>query len=212
MGMLLTRSANIHVAPGNLTMRGVSFRSCVRWAYNVPDFEVTGPDWIDQQRYDIVAKAASDASEDQLRLMLQTLLVERFKLEAHRQSKESQAWVLTVGKGGPKFKESAEEGDAAIEPNLQKMQLGVHRASVGDLIDLLSNLLRAPIIDETGLKGRYDITIDIAKYIPDPSTPVDLLSTVVTGVQQELGLKLESRKLPLDFVVIDRAERTPMEN
>jgi uncharacterized protein (TIGR03435 family) len=210
-GMIL-RSSNIHIAPGALTLRAATLRTCVRWAYHVPDFQVTGPDWIDQQRYDIVAKAPADASEDQLRAMLQTLLAERFKVVVHRQPKETQSWILTVGKGGPKFKESAGEGEGTIQPDLQKMQIGIQRTSVADLIDLLSNLLRAPILDETGLKGRYDITIDIGKYLPDQSQPVDMLATVVTGIQQELGLKLESRKMPLDLVVIDSAEKTPAEN
>jgi uncharacterized protein (TIGR03435 family) len=213
LGMMMAMpSANIHVAPGALTMRGVSFRTCVRWAYNVADFQVTGPDWIDQQRYDIAAKATGDAGEDQLRLMLQTLLAERFKMTAQKLNNESQAWVLTVAKGGPKFKPSTTEGEGSIQPDLQKMQVGIQRTSMADLIVLLSQLLRAPVIDETGLTGRYDITIDIAKYLQDQPGASDMLSTILTGIQQELGLKLDSRKLALDFIAIEKAERTPVEN
>lgn len=206
------RRESIQVAPGSLTMRNVSFRSCVRWAWNVVDYQVNGPDWIDRERYDIVAKSGGAEPEEQLRLMLQTLLADRFKLAVHRQTKELPAWVLTVAKGGPKFKESTEEGEGSIEPNLQRMQIAVQHAPVSQLVDLLGNLLRAPIVDETGLKGKYDIVIKIDKYIPDPATPVDILSTVLTAIQQELGLKLDQRKMALDLVVVDRAEKVPVEN
>src|SRR5512143_2124001 len=76
-GEMHAAPARIQVEPGGVTMRGASFRSCVRWAYGVPDFQVTGPDWIDQQRYDIAAKAASPTPEAQLRTMMQSLLAER---------------------------------------------------------------------------------------------------------------------------------------
>jgi len=212
MIMAMPRSANIKVSPDGLTMRGVNFRTCVRWAYNVPDMQVSGPDWIDQQRYDIVTKVSAGASEDQMRLMMQTLLAERFKLAAHRIAKDTQAWILTDSKSGQKLKESATEGEASMQPDMQKMQLGLERTSVSDLVNMLTTILRAPVIDETGLKGRYDVKIDISKYLPDPNQPVDMLSTVLRGIQQEFGLKLESKKMPLDFVVIDAAEKTPVEN
>lgn len=205
--------ARISTEPGAVTMRGVTFRNCVRWAYNVVDFQVTGPDWIDGQRYDIVAKAPGEASEEQLRAMFQTLLADRFKLATHRQTKEAQAWVLSVAKNGPKFKESAGEGESVVTPDQKRMQIDVRRTRVSQLVDFLAPILRAPVIDETGLTGRYDITIAVDKYIPDHPTGLsDMISVITTGIQQELGLKLDSRKMPVDFVVIDRAEKTPTEN
>lgn len=205
--------ASIRTEPGTVTMRSASFRTVVRWAYNVVDFQVTGPDWIDQQRYDIVAKSASAASEEQMRLMMQTLLADRFKLTSHRQTKEAQAWVLSVGKNGPKFKESASEGESSIVPDQKRMSIAVQRTQVSQLVDFLAPILRAPVLDETGLKGRYDITIAVDKYIPDHATAIaDMVSVIATGIQQELGLKLEQKKMPVEFVVVDRAEMTPAEN
>jgi uncharacterized protein (TIGR03435 family) len=204
---------NISFAPASVTLRGATLRSCIRAAYKVMDYQVTGPDWIGQERYDIVAKSAGPASEDQLRLMLQNLLAERFKLSFHRQTKEMAAWVLTVGKNGPKFKESVTEGEGNIAPDRQKLEVVVQRTPVSQLVDLLTALLRAPVIDETGLKGKYDMTIKVDKYMPEtPTAIVDMLSTIVTGVQQELGLKLDEKKLPLDLLVVDRAEKAPVEN
>jgi uncharacterized protein (TIGR03435 family) len=206
------RTANIKVSPDGVTMRGVNFRTCVRWAFNTTEMQVTGPEWIDQQRYDIVAKASGGASEDQMRRMMQTLLAERFKLVSHRASKETQTWVLTEAKGGFKLKESTTQGEASLQPDLQKMQFGMERTAISDLVDLLTTILRAPVLDETGLKGRYDVKIDVSKYISDGNEPGDMLSTVLRGIQQEFGLKLESKKMPLEFVAIDSAERMPVEN
>jgi uncharacterized protein (TIGR03435 family) len=204
---------SIKIEPGTVTMRSATFRNVVRWAYHVVDFQVTGPDWIDQQRYDIVAKASGEASEDQMRLMMQALLADRFKLTAHKQTKEASAWVLGVGKNGPKFKESAAEGESSIVPDQKRMAIMVQRTPVSQLVDFLAPILRAPVIDETGLKGRYDITIAVDKYIPDHATAIsDMVPIIVTGIQQELGLKLEQKKLQLEFVVVDSAEKTPAEN
>src|SRR5689334_21093280 len=96
----------IQAGPASLTMRNVRFRSRVRWAYHVVDYQVTGPDWIDEPRFDIVARAPSAVAEEQLRVMLLTLLADRFHLAAHREKKEASAWILSVGKNGPKFHES----------------------------------------------------------------------------------------------------------
>jgi uncharacterized protein (TIGR03435 family) len=205
--------ASIRTEPGAVTLRSATFRNVVRWAYHVVDFQVTGPDWIDQQRYDIVAKAPGGASEEQMRLMMRALLAERFKLTAHQQTKEAQAWVLSVGKGGPKFKESSTEGDSSFAADQKRMLVTVQRTGVSQLVDFLAPILRAPVVDETGLKGRYDVTIAMDKYIPDHATGLgDMVSIIVNGIQQELGLKLEEKKLPLEFIVVDRAEMTPTEN
>src|SRR5580693_5387390 len=81
------RREDVDTAPGRLTMRNVSLSSCIRWAYGVHWSQVSGPDWLGTERFDIAAKAAGPASEDQLKVMLQTLLGDRFKLTLHRDSK-----------------------------------------------------------------------------------------------------------------------------
>src|SRR5262245_6304144 len=157
----------IQVSPDTLTMRNVSVRSCIRWAYHVMDYQVSGPDSIVRDRYEIVAKAPAAVTEDQLRTMMQTLLVDRFKLALHRQVKEVSGYVLVVGKGGPKFQESKAEGESRIEPDPKRMMVTVERTPVSQLVDMLSNIFRAPVIDETGLKGKYDISINVAKYMAE---------------------------------------------
>ena len=215
---------NIQVSPDTVTMRGVNLRSCIRWAYHVMDYQVNGPDTIVRQRFDIVAKAPAAASEDQLRAMMQTMLADRFKLEFHRQTKEQSGYVLVVGKGGPKFTESKADGESSIEPDQKRMVVTIQRTPVAQLVELLSNLFRAPVIDETGLKGKYDLTVNVAKYMAEfgghgggppaaGEAPPDPMTIIMRGVQEELGLKLEARsKLPVDYLIIDRVEKAPTEN
>jgi uncharacterized protein (TIGR03435 family) len=208
---------NILPTPDSLTMRSITLTSSLAWAYHVMDYQVTGPDWMQSERYNIVAKSAGAVTEDQLRLMLQALLKERFKVEFHRQTKELPAYVLTVAKGGPKFHESQGEGEINIQPDQKKMSLAVQRASMSHLVKGLYEVFHAPIIDMTGLKGQYDITIDVAKYIGDmqPSTggaPPDPIALITMGLQDALGLKIESKKVSLDLLVVDRAEKVPVEN
>jgi uncharacterized protein (TIGR03435 family) len=213
---------NIQVSPDGVIMRSVSMRNCTRWAYHVTPYQVTGPDWINSQRYDINAKAAGQMSEDQLRVMMQTLLSERFKMEAHRQTKEMQAYLLQVGKNGIKVKESGTDGEIDVKPDQQRMSVSIQRATMSHLIDVLANVFRAPIIDQTGLAGKYDVTVNMAKYIPDmsggrgpggePAAPPDPQAIIMRGLQEELGLKLEPKKMAVDLVIIDHAEKVPVEN
>ena len=218
-----SRRENIQVTPDAVSMRNVSFKSATRWAFHVMDYQVNGPDWINNERYDINAKSAGPVAEEQLRLMMQTLLADRFKLVTHRVTKELPSYILTVAKGGPKFTESASEGEADIKPDQNRMSISVKRAPVSQLVDGLINVFRAPIIDETGLKGKYDITINVAKYVADfapregggaggGGAPPDPLAIITRGLQEELGLKLDAKKMPIDLVVIDKADRVPVEN
>ena len=195
-------------------MRGVRFKKAVAWAYGVRDFQVTGPDWMDRAGFDIVAKSEESAKEPELRKMLQKLLTERFKLEAHQERKEASAYVLTVGKNGipANIKQSDTEGDPLIQPNLSKMEVSLKRAPVSELIEILAKVLREPIVDETGLSGNYDATVNISKYIPDGSSAPDIVGLALRVVQAELGLEVKHRKTSMDFVIVDRAEKAPVEN
>lgn len=210
-----SRRENIQASPGSLNMRNVSLKSSIRWAYRVMEYQVTGPDWLGFERYDIVAKANGPASEDQLRLMLQALLADRFKLTLHRETKDLQAYVMVAAKSGIKFHESQESGEPAIERDKSMTAVRFKRIPASQVVEMLSNVLHAPVINNTGLTGYYDATIDVAKYMQDrPATdsPADIIPILITGLQEELGLKLESKKVPLDLLIIDHAEKVPVEN
>jgi hypothetical protein len=104
----------VDVVPGSVTMHNMRLTGAIRWAYNVLDVQVSGPDWLNTTRFDIVAKAGAPAKEPELQKMMQKLLADRFKLELHRQTKELNAMVLVVAKGGHKLKEVEQEGSPSF--------------------------------------------------------------------------------------------------
>lgn len=216
MGMLLggfARGGRFTTSPGGLTARNATLSGCIQWAYGVQEYQVSGPEWISNDRFEINAKAAGESTDDQLRLMMQTLLAERFKLAFHRQTKELQAYAMVVGKNGPKLKESASQGPGSIRR--ERMGVTVEGVSAGQLAGALSQVLQIPVFDATGLKGRYDATVDVTPYLADAmggNSPLDVVTIATTALQELIGLKLEARKGPIEILVIDHAERAPVEN
>jgi uncharacterized protein (TIGR03435 family) len=204
----------IRSSPDGLTMHGVRFRKAVAWAYGVMDFQVTGPDWLDHVGLDIAAKAADTVKEEDLRKMLRALLAERVKLAVREEEKETTAYVLTVGKSGvaPAVKASVDGGDPLIQPNPSKMEVTVKNAPVSQLVELLSKVLREPVVNETGLNGRYDATVNFSKYLPDGSSAPDIQGTAIRFIEAEFGLKVEHRKTMMRYIVVERAEKEPVEN
>ena len=146
--------------------------------------------------------------------MLESLLAERFQLAIHRETKEMQAYVVTVGKGGHKMQESKTEGPMAVKQN--GLVAMVERADLDELAAMASQPLRAPVVNATGLKGRYDFKVDIAPYLTPEVTsaknPTDLIGVGITALQEQLGLKMESKKVQVELIVMDKAERVPVEN
>ena len=203
---------NIHTSPGSVTMEHVTLKECIQWAYRVFEYQVSGPGSIDSEHYDIAAKAAGAVDESELRVMLQALLADRFQLSFHRQTKEMQALVLSVGKNGPKFHESQTEGESAIVPDEKTMSIAIRAVPVSQLVNPLTRIFQLPVVDKTGLTGRYDVSLNIGKFLPQNGEKMDPLSMIQTGLQEELGLKLEPKKLALDLLIIDHAAKAPTGN
>jgi uncharacterized protein (TIGR03435 family) len=206
---------NIATSPGNFAMRNVPLRFCLEWAYDLKDFEIVGPDWIkSDERYDIFAKSPGPATDDQMKPMLQTLLLERFRMAVHRETRAMEAYVLLPGKGQAKVKEPADTGD----PGLQRAPDGrtlFHKFGMSRLTFLLTRRMDHPVLDLTGLTGVYDYTVNLAGLAEfsgppnvDPNVP-----SIFAAIQEDLGLKLEPRKQqPIQMFVIDAANKTPIEN
>jgi uncharacterized protein (TIGR03435 family) len=217
------RPDNIQTAPGSLTMRNIRLRACIHWAYGVDEFQVKGPDWLNSDRYEIIAKAAGPAPVDELKAMLQTLLAERFQLALHRETKTTAVYVLGLAKGGPKFHASDDDGEPVVKPKMSAGAMGItgQRIPLTQVTDILARILQAPVVDQTGLTGRYDMNIDVSAYISkDGATGEpklgggmsEMIDALFTGLQEQLGLKLEAKKIPMDLLIIDHLERVPSEN
>jgi len=175
-----------------------------------------GPDWIDADRFDIVAKADDADGEvkpDQWDPMIQALLEDRFKLALHRETKEMAVFAL-AGTLPPAFRESKEGTPTSVPGDLG--QITFKHWPIGGLVNLTSNVLHAPVVDATGIHGFYDYSLDPAQFASAGTNsisgaPLNYADLFETALREELGFKLEKRKAPLEITVIDRASR-PTEN
>jgi uncharacterized protein (TIGR03435 family) len=253
--------------PSRVTAESVSMTELLMRAYDVKRYQLSGPAWMETERFSVSAKVPEGATKEQLPLMLQNLLAERFKLTVHHEQKEMPVLELQVSKNGSKLKQSVEGSapagsDAPATPpptGPVRMQLDAEgypvpppgrnvmmfingrgryqavKQPITDLIGMLSNQLGRPVIDATGLRGKYDFTLSFAMTGiapagamigpppppppgggggPEPAASPDSDSgpSLPGALQQQLGLKLESKKGMVDIVVIDRVERVPTEN
>jgi uncharacterized protein (TIGR03435 family) len=268
--------------PGRVTYTFTTILNLMVDAYSVKRYQVSGgPKWLDSEQFDIVAKVPEGATKEQVKVMLQNLLAERFKLTLHRETKELPMYALVVGAKGPKLKDStvtdtppaldSQPKASGAPPPLRDMKIGpdgcpemppmaagragnfmmmtpngVCLISNGQTMDglatQLSNRFDRPVVDLTGLKGKYDLRLRYdpssmpggrggasmmggmmikdgpglgpaggdpgSRSAPDRDPP----PSIFNALQEQLGLKLEAKKGPVDLLVIDHVQRMPTEN
>jgi uncharacterized protein (TIGR03435 family) len=182
-------------------MRNVTLMSCLRWANDLHDYQISGPSSLGVDRYDITARAGSPVGDDQLKLMLRALLADRFRLTSHRETRERQVYMLTIARSGPRLRAADESGPGVTRPKV--------RATMSELAGVLSGPMMAPVVDRTGLDGRYDFVLDMSEFMPAGAskTGVDIPGVVMTAVQEQLGLQLKPGQARIEFLVVDRVER-----
>lgn len=225
---------------GKLTVHSATMKELIMAAWGLREGYLSGgPAWLPTERYDIVAKAATVKSDDEIRLMLQTLLRERFKLEIHHEQKVMPVFELVVGKKGSKLKESAADDSSDSDCKIQRAQdrkdgqvlrgFGCKKTSMDDFAEALPDFapgyIDLPVVNQTELKGVYDFMIE---WTPRrggtfrtaqspaggdaPATSDADGITIFDAVQNQLGLKLEPRKRSMDTIVVDKIERLPSDN
>jgi uncharacterized protein (TIGR03435 family) len=215
--------------------RNVTLKTLIGLAWRLQEFQISGgPAWVGSDRFDIEAKAEDrNADPDQLRLMLQSLLADRFQLKYHRETKESSVYALVVGKDGLKMKPSADQITPEVNgpaprgagPNHGAIRIGAG-SLIGNAVTLplfirfLSQRLDRTIVDKTNLTGRFDIRL---QWTPsagenplspggDALPPADSSGpSIFSAIQEQLGLKLESARGPVEMFVIDQVAK-PSEN
>lgn len=217
-----SRNVSMLMQPGGrFTTTNASLKMILGFAYDVRNHQISGgPNWLESARFTIEAKADSatpmppgSAGIAQFREMVQSLLADRFKLLVHRETKEEQVYNLVVDKGGSKLKEAVNTG----KPGPRGLRGGGGRltgmgAPMLIFVNYLSQQLGRSVIDKTGLKGTYDFTLE---WTPDPGQALAIPAppdapppdpngpTIFTAVQEQLGLRLESAKGPVEIIVID---------
>jgi uncharacterized protein (TIGR03435 family) len=276
--------------PGRLDYVNVSLRDMIRSAYDVKDYQVVGPDWLNTIRFDLQAKYPPDTPREVRNVMMQNLLAERFGVKIHKESKEVSVYNLVAAKGGPKLKK-AEEGPSTFEvpagpggpggnterrldgpggpaaggsaggvrvgggpggpggpgggrgpggPGMIMMRMGgpgsmkmtAKAMTMGSLADMLARQIGKPVIDQTGIAGNYDIDLEfkpeegmgMMRGMPMPmpgagggapaghEANAETGASIFTAIQDQLGLKLDAKKGPVETIVVDQANKTPTEN
>ncbi|MDR3700045.1 MAG: TIGR03435 family protein [Candidatus Sulfopaludibacter sp.] len=189
-------------------------------AFHILPDQISGPVWLDGDRFTINAKVPPGTTPEQLRLMQQNLLEERFNLKWHREAKQASVSELAIAKGGPKMKPStgepagSQEPGASIEPN-GRVSARYANLSMEEFAAILSRLVRQPVTNATGLTAKYDFTLSWAMEgmaLPGSAPSSDSGPTIFAALQEQLGLKLEQKKGPVDRIVIDHIDKAPSEN
>jgi len=209
-------------------------------AFNVRDYAVSGPDWLRPTRVTIHAKVPQGATKEQLRVMLQNLLIERFKLAYHHEDRQIASYELVLAKGGPKLTEhtpSADDTPPALYPSItpkndgdgfpilppgpyngrmarngRKTTQQFYNASMEQFAGLLGASAERPVFDATGLKGKYDFLLRWIDNRRRPAEDEQNSPTLFEALEKQLGLKLESKRTPIQVLVIDHMEKAPTEN
>jgi uncharacterized protein (TIGR03435 family) len=191
-----------HSRTGMIVMNGQTLKGLICAAYRVKDYQVSGgPKWIEGERFDINAKAAGAATDSELKDMLQSLLADRFQLVIHHEEKIAPAYVLVLAKSGLKI--TPVEGTDGTNSNGKKGQLTVTGMTMPKFAETLSRELKIPVVDLTETSGAYNFKLEWSTEGDEN----DLRSALFAALQSQLGLKLESRKLPVDMIVVDKAEK-----
>jgi uncharacterized protein (TIGR03435 family) len=251
----------VHIDGQRVSCTALNLKDYISAAYKLKIHQILGPDWIGGERFDINAKLPAGTSEAQVPDMLKALLADRFKMTAHRETKDFPVYALTVAKGGLKMKESppdpdAPTGDPGERPKAPATNVsgsggrgGVHieygngsfftmadnkfiarKLPMASFVEVLARFEDKPVVDMTGLTGSYDFDLEftqedymamlirsaIAAGVTMPPEALRMLSgssgDSLLNALEKLGLKLETRKAPLEVLVVDHIEKAPTEN
>ena len=246
----VTLGARIDGAQARLV--GLTMRDLLAMAYRVKIYQLSGPEWIASERYDINAKMPAGVSPDKLPEMSQSLLSDRFGLKVHREKKEMPVYVLLIGKPPLRLKDSVIDKNAPPPTSFTSTGTGSAqgvainlgngssfsfaggkfvgtKVTAPQIAGILERFSDRPVMDLTELKGSYDFEFNVS---PEETQTLMIHAAVAAGVQlppqalrllegggnpiengaEQLGLKIESRKMPVDIIVIDQIQKTPTDN
>lgn len=208
-GMMDSASGKYRVPSvgGNVNIGNWTLGGCIAAAWDLGAGQLSGPAWLNSDRYDIVAKTSPQATQADLRIMLQSLLAERFKLATHREAKELPVYALVAAKGGPKLRASV--GDQHLPVIFAPPARLIGQGSTMEALALaLSRPAGRKVLDETGITGTFDFSLS---YSVDEAA-TDAGPSIFTALQEQLGLRLEPQKSLVEVLVVDHAERIPTAN
>lgn len=219
--------SEFHVNPDGVTITNYRLRFLIPYVYSIAVYQIArAPSWLDSNKYDIIARAPRGSSDDQIRLMLQGLLADRFGLKFHRERKEVSGYAVVLAKDGPKFtieKKPDQPGKDDGRVGAGRGMARGHMVSSAVLAQTLSLYLERPVIDQTGIDGLFDFELH---WTPDETEPQlggvpspagapstdPAGSSLLAALQEQLGLKLVTHREEINMFVIDNLQEMPTEN
>jgi uncharacterized protein (TIGR03435 family) len=220
-----TMASELRRSGGRITWT-TTMTALMVYAYQIPDYRISGleggPGLIAVQ-----AETDAAATDDQIRLMFQRLLTERFQLAVHRESRDGLVFSLVATRGGPKLRRvkpddsvsapppSFYQGVKVPEGSVFRYMVHNHSALIGrrvtvqQLADVLADFVRASVADKTGLQGTFDFDLNFSDNTPGPN---DDVPSIFTALQDQLGLKLQKQTAPVEILVVDHIEKKPTPN
>jgi uncharacterized protein (TIGR03435 family) len=209
--------------PTRITIINRTLHRLLIESYGLAGYQLKDPPDLDQVRYDLFAKIAPGATEQEVRVMMQNLLIERLQLKVRHEHQVIPVYALVTGKRGPKFKPSSEPVDPAKQGMFRSsggsgsLKLTAVGQTVPQLVSALFQQTDHPIMDMTDLRGKYDFTLTFARRSDQlsstpPEARADDVPTIFQALQDQLGLKLDARKMPVDLVIVDSGRKNPVEN
>lgn len=201
--------SSMRVTAGRITISNVPLRQIVTRAYNLKDYQVIAPEWMDSERYEITATMPAETPTSRVQEMLRNLLTARFRMAVHKESREMTVYGIVAGKNGPKMKEVA---PGPPEFRSSGGRLVGHNVDMAHLAEFLSYQVDRPVVDMSGITTHFDIDLQWTPERHD-AAPADTTGpTIFEAIEAQLGLRLETRKAPVEVIVIDRAEKVPLPN
>ncbi len=191
---------------GSLTFLNVSMRDLIMQAFKVQSYQITGPDWMSDTRFDVSARFTPGSTQEQSQQMLQALLADRFLMKVHSETKDFPIFALVVAKGGSKLKPTETSGSTSSTSSNGVIHF-VGKSTMARFAEYLAQRTDRPVIDQTGLPGAYEFTLDFTSDDNNTTAP-----SLITAIQEQLGLKLDATKGPLTSIVVDSVEKTATEN
>jgi uncharacterized protein (TIGR03435 family) len=210
-----TGRSGIEETSGLIRIEDLPLKSVIGIAYGVKNFQIEEPGWLDTVHVDITAKPPTGYQHAQLPALLRALLADRFQLALHHESKEVPGFALVVAKGSKLHEATKPRDFFTVRPGL----IQGARVSTAELAGALARMLSHPVVDETGLTTMYEVKVEWTPDQTPPATNADEQTTapepalsLLTAVNDQLGLRLQARKILADLVIVDHMERVPTEN
>ena len=212
-GMMDSASGKFRVPSigGNVNIGNWTLAALIAAAWDLDPGQLSGPEWLRSDRYDIAAKTSPQATQAELRNMLQSLLAERFSLATHRETKELSVYALVAAKGGPKLHEStgSQQSPVLFAPPGRLIGRG---STMQGLANALGHAAGRTVVDKTGIVGVFEFSLIWSADNGVRPADGDSGPSIFTALPEQLGLRLEPQKSQAEILVVDRAARVPTAN